>query len=1300
LASAIQKNGHRPYPIPNRYSNQKPMMNRLFALLLTLLSITAFSQTENWNYPTVTTVDTNSKVKIYIGGTTKLAKVTKLPGETGGGGGGSGIDWTSLGIRTFKASKDSVLVYFNGLFYRTKIKIASSSDTGLLTKEHWSLFNSKYGSGTAVGGDLVGTLPNPTVNWVNGNTTNDSRYNQKANNLSDVANAATARNNILPAQSGNTGKSLVTDGANVSWQTVSSGGVPTTRNVSTTSPLQGGGPLSSDLTLSVLDASSSQKGVLKLIPSVGGTATDGAPDQNSVNVALAGKVATTDATYVKSVVLNTPNVVFSTPINFTTASNTATGTLALNSQTAGYSFIAPQFSNGTPSFRQIQNSDVNLQKLGTLYSVTNWTGLSGSYNTSGSSGFTFGTTLSTSSSTFSYTNKITYSAYGNTALEKWSRKSKFTVGTITSTSYGVSFGVKSASIYPQSLDYYIGTASGNLGQIGFIFNESASAPSYNTSGYGSAFTSLTAGDVVEVVATMDFNVLTVYAKNLTTGEAISSTFDYGVATNPQPPNYGAFSIGLYGGTNQVTSDILTSDMIVGGNVLVIGDSITFLYTVTSPLARWISLAKIKYAGVIQAYAKGGSRIEDVNYTEIGLLRPKKIVLAIGTNNKGNGDNAATFGTKYTSALSSLSALGYSVANGNLILCTYCPRNDFDMTDFNAVVVSNAGSSNVIDFFKKLKAQSGTGFNTIYNSGDGVHPNNAGHAAMLNEVERSNGAALFTFKYDLSGSTNQFPTIQVGTSYPNYAKTTITDATGATQLSITKSGLQEGASIGSVNASNAYILAGARSDGTNNIALTTTASGFYLNGATFGLWTNSGLSVGATIASNTVFAGGTSGVGTLKIATGLQAGTATNRYPIDAIGTDGTSARFSNSDADFGGYIGSISAGNVYHSAGKAYSAAAGGYVIKNSSNSNFLMNNGQFVWESDQGSTVGSTQTSPTSRMVLTTTGSLGIGTTSPLSKLHVVGGARIDSLGGGGIQMVTVNNQGYLGKQAIPSGTGTGISTFTSTGSSGAATWNSGTGTLNIPNYTLAGLGGFTNPMTTTGDMIYSSSVSTPARLGIGSTGQVMQVLSGVPIWTTDIIGVSGGRFVYGGTGNGDNLSLGSTSASTRGKIYFGQGSTTYFDETNSKWTIAGRITQGSDLGQGFSDRDFLDRGNNDIRYLSNERKLSTTTGINAKSATSTTLYTVPTGKTLVITKYIVRCTAATAITTGMSASLTSTGSYASAFFGFSSLTDLGMFMKDDTGTGPRYVMNAGETVSFAINTAASGTSQTVAVDLFGYEY
>ena len=43
----------------------------------------------------------------------------------------------------------------------------------------------------------------------------------------------------------------------------------------------------------------------------------------------------------------------------------------------------------------------------------------------------------------------------------------------------------------------------------------------------------------------------------------------------------------------------------------------------------------------------------------------------------------------------------------------------------------------------------------------------------------------------------------------------------------------------------------------------------------------------------------------------------------------------------------------------------------------------------------------------------------------------------------------------------------------------------------------GMTNPMTTTGDIVYASSGSTPGRIGIGSTGNVLTVSGGVPVWS-----------------------------------------------------------------------------------------------------------------------------------------------------------------------------------------------------------
>jgi len=49
---------------------------------------------------------------------------------------------------------------------------------------------------------------------------------------------------------------------------------------------------------------------------------------------------------------------------------------------------------------------------------------------------------------------------------------------------------------------------------------------------------------------------------------------------------------------------------------------------------------------------------------------------------------------------------------------------------------------------------------------------------------------------------------------------------------------------------------------------------------------------------------------------------------------------------------------------------------------------------------------------------------------------------------------------------------------------------------------------LTTTGDIYYASAANTPARLGIGTTGQVLNVAAGLPAWATPAAG--GGGLVF----------------------------------------------------------------------------------------------------------------------------------------------------------------------------------------------
>ena len=72
----------------------------------------------------------------------------------------------------------------------------------------------------------------------------------------------------------------------------------------------------------------------------------------------------------------------------------------------------------------------------------------------------------------------------------------------------------------------------------------------------------------------------------------------------------------------------------------------------------------------------------------------------------------------------------------------------------------------------------------------------------------------------------------------------------------------------------------------------------------------------------------------------------------------------------------------------------------------------------------------------------------------------------------------------------------------------------------------GMTNPMTTTGDTIYSSSGSTPARLGIGSTGQVLTVAAGIPSWADASGAANLATIATGSISSGTSFTLSSLSS------------------------------------------------------------------------------------------------------------------------------------------------------------------------------
>lgn len=165
-----------------------------------------------------------------------------------------------------------------------------------------------------------------------------------------------------------------------------------------------------------------------------------------------------------------------------------------------------------------------------------------------------------------------------------------------------------------------------------------------------------------------------------------------------------------------------------------------------------------------------------------------------------------------------------------------------------------------------------------------------------------------------------------------------------------------------------------------------------------------------------------------------------------------------------------------------------------------------------------------------------------------------------------------------------------------------------------------------------------------------------------------------------------------------------TYSNTTTGAQSVAGTITQGGLIttpeagAVEYEGTHFYGTSSTLVRQQMDNGPITITTGINAKTTATTTLYTVPAGRTLIVTNCIVRVTAASSITVGLSASVTASTSgtiYASS--AMTTLTATPQIFQFPT-SGISVSASGGETIGFVIGTGATGTSQTVAVDLIGY--
>ena len=453
-----------------------------------------------------------------------------------------------------------------------------------------------------------------------------------------------------------------------------------------------------------------------------------------------------DNRYIRNTIINTPSILFNTPVSNSTTSGTQTFNFTLKTQSPN-TFLAGSTSGTiTPTFRKLALSDmptltgyssasglVNstdtaftaIQKLdantsllknsiGSLFSDTFAVNDISNYSPTGALVWTSsisGGVLNVPTGTGSLLNYLSYNLC-KVASDRLTVRTTMTVGSLNNN--GVYFQL-----------------GGNI-NIQWGLNMTTSSTSYleligyNDSSDGVSNTMVASiGDVLDITFNKNGFDAVITCFNHTTNVLITQKY-YNVNFNT-----GYFAIIAYGGA----SHVVNSYNVIDNNdanveLLIIGDSITSMNGyMANENETWVKKIQDRYAGVVKL--AGGQDVFDTStafYKMVDKYKPKRIAYFTLANNFGAG--ASSFETTYASIISTFVGKGYQA-----IICTPLDRSTFTTTvnTITAWMYSNYAGYTIFNTNGALNMSS------IQYSADYTHPNRVGNEIFADywNVELSN-----------------------------------------------------------------------------------------------------------------------------------------------------------------------------------------------------------------------------------------------------------------------------------------------------------------------------------------------------------------------------------------------------------------------------------------------------------------------------------------------------------------------------------------------------------------------------------
>jgi lysophospholipase L1-like esterase len=361
----------------------------------------------------------------------------------------------------------------------------------------------------------------------------------------------------------------------------------------------------------------------------------------------------------------------------------------------------------------VWSDDFNRDSLG-----TNWVALG-----SGISATVVSNELLLSQSNYDQSRQVYYQPW-QTCSDAWTIRWSQRFGTLSSISYGACVGIKNFQAAGGDDRAYNAMFFGAGAYFGTMNIQRFDGIQHVLLATGSAIP-VAAGDVLDCSLTRSGWSITATASNRANAQVSTTNIVFSAPANLIAPTISRVCLYPIEGTVYVDDISFTINHRKPARFLVVGASMSEGYNASSYSKGYVRLLQSNFTQTVcndsSSYNTTSNSVSIL--PEILAHRPTTVLLMVGGNDLQFGYPPAQWQSQYSNLVAQLQLNGVKVKH-----CLNPPRNVVNLVPLVTWISSNYPASDVIDTWTPFLTGVSS-LNPAYDSGDGVHPNDAGHALL-------------------------------------------------------------------------------------------------------------------------------------------------------------------------------------------------------------------------------------------------------------------------------------------------------------------------------------------------------------------------------------------------------------------------------------------------------------------------------------------------------------------------------------------------------------------------------------------